>query len=117
MAVPYVYKCVETEELFEVTYPMGEAPTELDSPFADCKAVRYYGQMNFILKGGGWPGKFIKDKGDRPITQLSPDEIMASRKRKGMPTGGGRVLSEAEVAKRKKNIQNWADGAGGGPKD
>jgi hypothetical protein len=109
MAIPYVYKCTETEKLFEVSFPMGEALAELDSPFADCKAKRYYGQLNFVRKGGDWPSKFIKDGGNRPLLQMSPNEIIDSRKKMGLPATTGRKLSEKEVAKRKKNIQDWAD--------
>jgi putative FmdB family regulatory protein len=56
----YSYKCKDCGTLIEEVYqnitdePLKECP--------ECKGelVRLIGGCNFILKGGGWPGKDIK---------------------------------------------------------
>ena len=55
----YEYACEECQIIIEESFPMGEAPSFLICN--DCRNVcsRYYGAMNFVLKGGGWPGKTL----------------------------------------------------------
>ncbi len=54
----YGYKCRSCGKLIEAAFPMGEAAPTV--PCEDCgsEAARFYGKMNFALKGGGWPRKF-----------------------------------------------------------
>ncbi len=53
----FEYACKACEIKFEKNFPIGKADGEVPCPECkeDCK--RHYGNMSFILKGGGWPGK------------------------------------------------------------
>ena len=54
----FEYKCEECKIIFSKDFRIGQAEKLVDCP--DCgnnECKRHYGQMSFILKGGGWPGK------------------------------------------------------------
>jgi predicted nucleic acid-binding Zn ribbon protein len=53
----YQYKCAPCDVVIEKDYPLGKAEeaVKCDTCLGDCP--RHYGEMNFVLKGGGWPGK------------------------------------------------------------
>jgi putative FmdB family regulatory protein len=59
----YQYEC-ERCGAFDKRFVMGKAPEKVK---CSCKrdAARHYGTMNFILKGGGWPSKEIKE--NKPV--------------------------------------------------
>ena len=63
----YEYFCEKCQMVLEAEFSFGKAPKEI---ICDCGTTcgRHYGDMNFILKGGGWPSKkmsFNKEMTDR----------------------------------------------------
>lgn len=64
----YEYHCQNCEVVFEVSFPIGKASETVKCPECENESKRYYSSCNFILKGGGWPGKansFNKEMTDR----------------------------------------------------
>lgn len=49
--------CCEKHGVFEEQYGIGRAPTKVPCPSCQVVCPRYYGNVSFILKGGGWPSK------------------------------------------------------------
>jgi len=65
MSPTYEYGCDRCGEEFQATRPMSESakPWKCPNCKVDCK--RIIGRAPaFILKGKGWPGKAIKNKGN-----------------------------------------------------
>jgi len=63
----YEYFCEKCETVLEADFPFGKAPKKIDCECGE-SCERFYGDMNFILKGGGWPSKkisFNKEMSDR----------------------------------------------------
>jgi len=54
----YEYKCQGCGKHIEAAFPMGEAAKTITCKGCGGTAVRFFGQMNFVLKGGGWPSRF-----------------------------------------------------------
>lgn len=59
----YSYKCESCEFPFEMIRPMAESSDPQPCPECGGCGKRTIGEINFILKGDGWPGKNIKIKG------------------------------------------------------
>lgn len=62
------YKCTECEYQFEMNFPIGKAEERVECPECTGSAKRSFTSCNFVLKGGGWPGKaatFNKEMTDR----------------------------------------------------
>ena len=57
----YEYYCEACDKVFELDFKMGEAPK---TSTCECgkSAERYFGNVGFILKGGGWPSKTGRTK-------------------------------------------------------
>lgn len=55
----FEYYCETCKGVVQEDYPVGKAAKTAKCPQCDSKCERYFGNysMNFILKGGGWPGK------------------------------------------------------------
>ena len=53
----YEYECDKCG-VVECEFDIGQAPSEVKCKCGK-KISRHYGSMNFILMGGGWPGKRI----------------------------------------------------------
>ena len=56
----YEYECQKCGKDFERSYKIGEAEKSPACIFCDGKGKRVFREMNFQLKGGGWPGKSMK---------------------------------------------------------
>jgi putative FmdB family regulatory protein len=52
----FEYGCKKCGEVFEKDFPIGKAEAEVPCKCGE-PAGRYYGNMSFVLKGGGWPGR------------------------------------------------------------
>lgn len=64
----FEYKCPKCESVIEKDAPIGKAPEYIICPDCEIRCDRFWNNMNFILKGGGWPGKkisFNKEMTDR----------------------------------------------------
>lgn len=53
----FEYVCRACEILFERDFRIGNAEKEVPCPECEKPCKRHYGNMSFILKGGGWPGR------------------------------------------------------------
>jgi putative FmdB family regulatory protein len=114
----YEFKCDDCRVILEKESSMKDAPTELVC--IGCKKVlkRYYGSMNFICKGDGWPSKSIR-AGKSPVGNKRPgpnpkakkiEDVMNERQKAGMNPGREKPMSDAEFERRKKLNKDWIDG-------
>jgi putative FmdB family regulatory protein len=53
----FQYACRKCREIVERDFRIGQADAEVPCPTCEESCKRYYGDMSFILKGGGWPGR------------------------------------------------------------
>lgn len=55
----FEYMCPKCQIVLERNAPIGKAPETVTCPDCNVLCERFYGSMNFILKGpaGSWPGK------------------------------------------------------------
>ena len=118
----YQFKCKKCAFIFEEDMPMAKASSHHYGACPECAephSPRYYGQMNFICKGEGWPSKNIR-RGKAPTSTAADRGLAAAKKledvqnarvKAGMPTQGKKAgqLSEPEVKERKQNIHDWID--------
>ena len=56
----YEYFSEKLQEPFEMEYALGKAPAKAKHPETGEKCERYYGSMEFVLKGPGWTGRSKK---------------------------------------------------------
>jgi len=57
----FEYKCEKCNKLIEKDFRVGHAEKTVKCQDCNSDCERYYGSgVNFILVGGGWPGKSIK---------------------------------------------------------
>jgi len=105
----YEFLCRDCKQIIEEEHSMKDAPSETICP--DCKKTikRYYGALNFVLKGDGWPSKNIRN-GVAAITDNKFEADQIQRKKAGQKTFDKEVpMSDDEFKKRKKNLEDWID--------
>jgi len=57
----FEYQCAQCGTIIEGDFRVGQAAKTMKCEKCNVACERYYGNScNFILKGGGWPGKSIK---------------------------------------------------------
>jgi len=115
----YEFICKPCGIAVEEEHSMANAPSETVCPRCEQTIKRYYGSMNFICKGEGWPSKNIRrgkaattTKADRGLAAAKRlEDVQNARKKSGMPAEGKNAgkLSDTEVKKRKEDIHNWID--------
>ena len=54
----YVYECDKCNSVIEKDFPFGKPEAYIKCDCGD-RANRSFANTGFILKGGGWPGKYI----------------------------------------------------------
>lgn len=111
MAV-YQFKCNECERVFEEEHAMKDAPSGAKCLYCNAICKRYYGSMNFVLKGDGWPSKDIKNSTGGQINRRAKkiEDVMNEREKAGMDPGREKPMSDAEFERRKKLNQQWIEG-------
>jgi putative FmdB family regulatory protein len=85
------YKCSECNIIYEADFPIGKAEKTIECLECGKQAKRLFTSCNFVLKGGGWPGKKIsfnkemternnragrnmrKEHGDGPVKTVAHD--------------------------------------------
>lgn len=78
----FEYRCESCSKLIEREYSIGKAPSSIKCDCGnDCD--RYYGSMNFVLKGSGWPGRSLKMKQEQ--TKLNDQAGKRMRKNRSVP--------------------------------
>jgi len=101
----YTLKCDKcgVEEL--VKAPIQEGPPH-DLPCGMCEDGTMYSQFgtNFILKGGGWPGKAIKQ--EREGQEARAAEMMQEGK---IQRNNRKAISKEVLAERRKGRASWAE--------
>jgi predicted nucleic acid-binding Zn ribbon protein len=80
--VIFEYKCQETGEVIERSFTIGQAEKVVKCN-CGCEAKRFFGSMNFQLKGGGWPGK--SSKFNKEMTKKNEDAGKRMRKEHDPP--------------------------------
>jgi putative FmdB family regulatory protein len=117
----YQFKCQACSFLFEEDMPMSKASGAHYGACPECGELhppRHYGEMNFVLKGDGWPSKNIRagktpteTKESKGLTAAKKlEDVMNARKKAGLDVRDKETgLSEKEVKKRKENIHRWID--------
>lgn len=53
----YEYKCEYCSDVFEQSFHIGCAESSLECPSCGGSAKKLISGCNFLLKGGGWPGR------------------------------------------------------------
>lgn len=117
--VTYEFKCPDCKIIIQEDHLMKDAPSKTVCPKCDETVKRYYGSMNFVCKGEGWPSKDIK-AGKSPVgtgkkkgintNAKSLDAIMNERIKAGMTQGTKEMpMSNAEFKRRKALNQRWID--------
>lgn len=53
----YDYKCLECDERFELSFPIGQAPRKAPCPSCGAESMKLISCSSFVLKGSGWPGR------------------------------------------------------------
>lgn len=105
----YEFKCPDCEFIQEEEHPMAEAPSETKCMDCGKTIKRYYGSMNFVLKGDGWPSKSIR-KGESAIADNKFEADQLKRKRNGQRTFDKEVpMSDEEFKRRKKLNERWLE--------
>ena len=108
----YQFKCTECDFIFEKDMPMARASSTHYGACPNCAELhppRYYGEVNFILKGDGWPSKNIRG-GNSAIADNKFEADQIKRKQTGQKTFDKEVpMSDKEFKKRKKNLEDWID--------
>ncbi len=118
----YQFRCQKCEFRFEEDMPMAQASGAHYGVCPECTEPhprRYYGEINFVLKGEGWPSKNIR-AGKPPTTTKESrglaavkklEDVQNAREKAGMPIEGRNAgkLSEDEVKQRKSDIHDWID--------
>jgi len=76
----FQYVCNRCQKVHESTHRIGKAPREISCPDCGEKCERFYGEMNFILKGsaGSWPSK--GKKFNREMTKRNEEAGKKMRK-------------------------------------
>jgi putative FmdB family regulatory protein len=75
----YEYWCGNCTAVFEDDFPLAKNPASLPCPTCGGDSKRYLGGgTNFILKGGGWPGK-----ANRLNSQMTENNRRAAGKMRG----------------------------------
>jgi len=88
---------------------MKDAPSHKKCPHCKCKCERYYGSMNFTLKGSGWPSKEIKN-GHKITKHSKIEDVMQDRAKKGLETRSKeKPMSDAEYKKRLALNKRWLE--------
>ncbi|MHA2063670.1 MAG: FmdB family zinc ribbon protein [Candidatus Thorarchaeota archaeon] len=104
----YEFKCHECQIIFEEEHSMADAPS---TSTCDCgkEMKRYYGGLNFVLKGDGWPSKNIRNgKAATANNTFEADQI--ERKKRGQKTYDKEIpMSDEEYKRRRKNIERFID--------
>lgn len=67
----FEYSCQKCKHIIEKQFPVGKADETVPCPTCNESCGRHYGEMNFILKGGGWPGKSLTF--NKEMTQRNED--------------------------------------------
>jgi putative FmdB family regulatory protein len=111
----YEFKCHDCEIIIEEEHSMKDAPSETECPSCHETVGRFYGNMNFILKGENWPGKIVKRANGqasrgKKLGGATVEEVMEDRKKKGLPTGAKeKQMSDKEFERRKELNQKWLE--------
>ncbi len=107
----YEFKCADCEVIIEEEHSMKDAPSETTCPDCGNTVGRFYGSMNFVLKGGDWPGKIVKRSGGKVLGKgATLDEVMADRKKKGLDTREKeKPMSDAEFERRRALNKRWLE--------
>ena len=82
----FEYLC-EKDGVIEAQYPVGKAAKTLPCPKCGKVCERYFGNYsgNFILKGGGWPGKNAALNKQMNAKQDKAGKAMEGTWRKSVP--------------------------------
>lgn len=111
----YEFKCNDCEVYIEEEHAMKDAPSETECPECGKSVGRFYGNMNFILKGEDWPGKIVKraqgqaSRGKK-LGGATLNEVMEDRKKKGLNTGAKeKPMSDSEFKKRRELNEQWLE--------
>jgi len=104
----YEFMCKECKLYFEKERPMNKAPSSSKCPKCKKQAKRYYGDMNFICKGGGWPSKNIR-RGDSATSENKFEAEETKRIKQGFKPHKEKPMSDEEFKRRKKNLQRYID--------
>jgi len=87
---------------------MKDAPPKSACPKCGNACPRYYGQMNFICKGDGWPSKTIRGGQSLPKAKKLED-VQNAREKAGLNPGREKPMSDAEFQRRKKLNKRWLE--------
>ena len=79
----YEYACHTCELLVEENFRIGGAPEKVSCPECKGECKRHYGSCNFILVGGGWPGK--SNSFNKEMTERNERAGRRMRKEHGKP--------------------------------
>jgi len=110
MAV-YEFKCKDCDIIIEEEHSMKEAPSDTKCPDCGKTVGRFYGSMNFVLKGNDWPGKIVKRSQNKNGGKgMTIDEVVKDRKSKGLDTRAKeKPMSDAEFKRRKELNMKWIE--------
>jgi len=61
----YEYFCEDCQEVIEKEFPFGKAEKTVSCEKCGKEAERYLGNVNFVLKGGGWPSRSVRMKNEQ----------------------------------------------------
>ena len=84
----FEYKCQNTGEIVERDFKIGTAKKEIACNCGSC-AKRFFGSMNFQLKGGGWPSK--SSKFNKEMTKKNEDAGKRMRKEHDTKVSGSKM--------------------------
>jgi putative FmdB family regulatory protein len=93
----YDYQCQKCQNIQEVFHPISENP-RVACVKCQSKCKRIVTQVNFILKGGGWPSQDIKSKSE----MLKKNSRMKT-KMNDQEQSGEAVRNLGELRKKKNN--------------
>ena len=51
------YRCIECNLVFELSFPIGQAPQRAPCPKCESQGKKLISCSSFVLKGGGWPSR------------------------------------------------------------
>ena len=77
----YEYACHACEAIIEEEFRIGQAAETVACPGCGNECKRHYGSCNFILMGGGWPGK--KNSFNKEMTERNEAAGRRMRKEHG----------------------------------